>query len=357
MGALRVLLLAALAATASALTAPARMFLRRPASQQHASTKMVQTSSASEDADAERSGRVIISVLAGAGAVETGVLTADKLWPTGALDGLCLPGGGCSDVLSGPWSSVAGVPLASLGFVAYATVATLAALPLLRPSLELEGDEAAPGASALVFGAGALAAFSACLMLLLLLVLHQSCVLCFASAGLSTSILLVAWRTPLLRAETEKLVFAGSGALVSAAAAAALFVAQGGADGVAAAGGAAGAAGPVAAPKIRAHSSARALAIATKLQERGARFYGAYWCSHCRDQKEALGMEAMRLLPYMECDANGVNTRRAECTAVGIKGYPTWELDGALFPGERDLDELEEMIAGKAEPDGVANKR
>ena len=102
---------------------------------------------------------------------------------------------------------------------------------------------------------------------------------------------------------------------------------------------------------IRTHSSERALELSKRLTARGARFYGAYWCSHCRDQKEALGQEAMRLVPYLECDANGKNSRRAECTAVGIRGYPTWEVDGALFPGERSLDELEEILAGNVEPD------
>ena len=39
----------------------------------------------------------------------------------------------------------------------------------------------------------------------------------------------------------------------------------------------------------------------------------------------------------------------AECQAVGIKGYPTWILEGKQYPGERSLDQLEDMLAGKAE--------
>ena len=183
--------------------------------------------------------------------------------------------------------------------------------------------------------------------------------LCFASAALSASILVVTWRTPLVRSRTDATVFAGSGALLSAAAAVALYVGQSAAvAGLASADlGVDAALGPVAPPAIQAHSSARALALASKLQARGARFYGAYWCSHCRDQKEALGAEAMKLLQYYECDANGKASRRAECMAAGIKGYPTWELGGALFPGERDLDELERMLAGEVEPDGLNAKK
>ena len=62
----------------------------------------------------------------------------------------------------------------------------------------------------------------------------------------------------------------------------------------------------------------------------------------------------MTLVPYLECDANGKDSRRAECSAAGIRGYPTWQLDGKLFPGERDLDQLEAMLRGDAEPDAVA---
>ena len=354
MVALQILCSCAVALTPS-LSVPA---LRRAPAPLHVGAKtMTATTTGGGGGDEDdRSGRVIIALLAGAGAIETGVLTVEKLWPSGALSGLCLPGGGCADVLNGPWSTVLGVPLAAFGLVAYASMAALAAQPLVLPRTDdAVADVSAPGTGVLVFGSGALASFSACLMLLLLLVVQQTCVLCIASAGLSSAILLTAWRTPLLRSKTDTAVLTASGALVSAAAAAALFAAQGGAELADVRQEPASAqVAPVAPPAIRASSSARALGIAKQLQARGARFYGAYWCSHCRDQKEALGAEAMRLVPYLECDANGAGSRRAECTAAGIRGYPTWQLDGALFAGERDLDELELMLAGEVEPDGVA---
>jgi len=288
----------------------------------------------------DQQGRIALATLAAAGAVETGTLTADKLWDVGALDGFCLQGGSCADVLSGPWSSVFGVPLSLLGFVAYSAMAFLAALPLMRETT----DEADWNVAALMVGSGALASFSSCLMLLLLLVIREPCVLCFTSAALSASIFAVAWRTPLQASRTDAAVLAGSGAFVTLAAAVALFMAT-----------------PTAPtrldddmlgvpPPIQTHSSERALQLARKLRARGGRFYGAYWCSHCNGQKQTLGAEAMKLVPYVECDANGVDSRRAECSSAGVKGYPTWELGGALYPGERDLDEIEEMLAGKATP-------
>ena len=94
-----------------------------------------------------------------------------------------------------------------------------------------------------------------------------------------------------------------------------------------------------------------ALDIAKRLQARNAQFYGAYWCSHCANQKEILGKEAMSLIPYNECDKDGVNSKRAQCKEAGISGYPTWSLDGKLYPGERDLDELENMLKGEVTVD------
>jgi len=143
----------------------------------------------------------------------------------------------------------------------------------------------------------------------------------------------------------------GSGALFSLAAAATLFYADGGVELASVQRRSASLQRQidevVAPPVIRSKSSARAMEIARRLEARGAQFYGTYWCSHCRDQKETLGKEAMRLVTYNECDADGKNSKRAECKAVGVKGYPTWLLDGKLYPGERDLDGLDAMLKGE----------
>jgi len=34
------------------------------------------------------------------------------------------------------------------------------------------------------------------------------------------------------------------------------------------------------------------------------------------------------------------------CQAKEIKGYPTWEIGGRFFRGEKTLDELEEILEG-----------
>ena len=33
--------------------------------------------------------------------------------------------------------------------------------------------------------------------------------------------------------------------------------------------------------------------------------YGAFWCSHCHEQKEAFGSQAMKDFPYVECYPDG----------------------------------------------------
>jgi glutaredoxin len=76
--------------------------------------------------------------------------------------------------------------------------------------------------------------------------------------------------------------------------------------------------------------------------------YGAYWCPHCIDQKNKFG-EAKKLIPYIECDAKGENPQTALCQEKGIKGFPTWEINGKMLSGERSLDELADASGYKGD--------
>ncbi len=86
-------------------------------------------------------------------------------------------------------------------------------------------------------------------------------------------------------------------------------------------------------------------AFAACVGEKKATFYGAFWCSHCQNQKKEFGSSA-HLLPYVECstpDGNGVT---AVCKEKGIKGYPTWEFaDGTRETGELSLEHLAEKTS------------
>ena len=100
-------------------------------------------------------------------------------------------------------------------------------------------------------------------------------------------------------------------------------------------------------PSIKTRSTARELKLATHLKASGARMYGAYWCSHCNSQKVAFGADAARLIRYVECAPDGFDSERKLCQSSGVKGYPTWEINGEFYPGEKSLDELVELSGFK----------
>lgn len=89
-------------------------------------------------------------------------------------------------------------------------------------------------------------------------------------------------------------------------------------------------------------SNANELAtFATCISDSGAKFYGAFWCSHCQNQKLAFGVSAS-LLPYIECSTED-NKQVPECRDAKIEGYPTWEfLDGSRLSGELSFPILSE---------------
>lgn len=78
------------------------------------------------------------------------------------------------------------------------------------------------------------------------------------------------------------------------------------------------------------------------LTEKGAVFYGAFWCPHCQNQKAAFGKSA-RYLSYVECSTPDGRDQLALCAEKGIEGYPTWEFsDGSRESGEVTFARLAE---------------
>jgi uncharacterized membrane protein len=68
--------------------------------------------------------------------------------------------------------------------------------------------------------------------------------------------------------------------------------------------------------------------LAEHLTNAEAKFYGAYWCPHCQEQKLVFGSSAKRL-PYVECSPNGQKGPRATaCVVQNIQNYPTWVIGG-----------------------------
>jgi hypothetical protein len=85
--------------------------------------------------------------------------------------------------------------------------------------------------------------------------------------------------------------------------------------------------------------------FATCLKDKGAVFYGAFWCSHCRAQKKMFGSSA-KLLPYVECSTPDAKGQTPLCIEKKIASYPTWEFaDGSRLNGEIPLAQLAEKTS------------
>ena len=83
--------------------------------------------------------------------------------------------------------------------------------------------------------------------------------------------------------------------------------------------------------------------LAQCITDSGAKFYAAFWCPYCQEQKRVFGRGADSL-PYIECSTPNGQGQLATCAEAEITSYPTWEfadgvrLSGALAP--RSLAQL-----------------
>ena len=97
-------------------------------------------------------------------------------------------------------------------------------------------------------------------------------------------------------------------------------------------------------PPVKTATTPKAAALAKHLSAKGARMYGAYWCSHCFDQKSAFGSKAVEDIDYVECAADGVDSQRAKCDRRGVKlpdlGHrrATGDIDELAAVGVQGLD-------------------
>ncbi len=79
-------------------------------------------------------------------------------------------------------------------------------------------------------------------------------------------------------------------------------------------------------------------AFAQCLAEKRLTMYGAYWCSHCQNEKKAFG-DSIKYVPYIEC-----TQETKKCLDAGIQGYPTWiDSGGNKYSGEQGLASLSKI--------------
>ncbi|GIL84640.1 hypothetical protein Vretimale_14537 [Volvox reticuliferus] len=286
-----------------------------------------------------------MTALASVGVIETAYLAYVKLF-NGPL--IC-PTNGCESVLSSPYAQLFGLPLPLFGLVAYGTVGALAMTYLRQAQGNAPAAALQTTLTGLTAGVAALATTSAVLISILQTRLGGTpCMWCYLSAGISTT-LAVTLGTTLSGKQLKENALGGVGGALATAAV--LYVGLPSGSG-------SGAVYddnfslPYKAPLVSTKSSNRAIDLAHRLSAVGARMYGAFWCSHCLEQKEDFGSAAMADFPYVECFPNG--WKRGEkvapaCAAANIRAFPTWVIGGKTIEGELQLDELEkELVRAEA---------
>ena len=63
--------------------------------------------------------------------------------------------------------------------------------------------------------------------------------------------------------------------------------------------------------------------FATCLKDKGAVFYGAFWCPHCNNEKALFG-SSKDLVPYVECSTPDGKGQTQICADEKVESYPTW---------------------------------
>ncbi|KAB8330773.1 vitamin K epoxide reductase family protein [Scytonema tolypothrichoides VB-61278] len=290
--------------------------------------------------------RILIAAIASCGALTTAYLTVVKLTQGSAA----CPTNSCDVVLSSPYATVLGLPLALFGFLAYASMATFALAPLaVDPAKNKPTRTKLENWTWLLLLAGAIAMsiFSGYLMYLLFFTIKALCLYCLGSALFSLSLLVLTiigrtWDdigqiffTAIIVGMVTLIGTLGIYANVNNPSA------NTGSGGVSLT--------PTGDPKvgvgwpITTTSGEAEIELARHLTKIGAKEYIAWWCPHCHEQKQLFGKEAYPEIQKIECDPQGKDSRPDLCKAAGIQGYPTWEINGKQYPNVQSLEKLAQV--------------
>lgn len=293
--------------------------------------------------------RLLIGITAILGICVTAYLTWVKL----SNNGICGTEG-CQTVLSSPYANVGNFPLTGLGLLSYITVAVMAFAPtLIDPKTKKATHNQLNNLTwigLLLAGVG-MAVFSGYLMYLLAFVIKAVCPFCIASAVFTFTIFGLTifghnWE------DVGQVIFTGmAAALVSLLVSLVLYntsISQGEryVNGIVEITSLAPttAAEPGIGWDIKSTSGAAEIALAKHLTAKGAKMYSSYWCPHCYEQKQLFGKQAWGEVTNIECAADAKKNPQPEvCNKAGIKGFPTWIIDGKLDPGVKKLAKLGQM--------------
>ncbi|MBY6205839.1 vitamin K epoxide reductase family protein [Halomonas denitrificans] len=251
----------------------------------------------------------LVAVLAAVGVLITGFMTVSGMITEAPP--FCGPDSGCDLVQNSSYGTLLGLPVALWGLVWYLAILWSATLlpARLKRWRRLAWLTAVGTAVSLYF------------TLTGLLVLDAWCAWCLASQLVMLALLIAVFaRRPESAPGEPWPRFAGALLLVGAVISGGLYAWQN------------GLLQPPEDPRLR--------GLAEHLEATGAKYYGAFWCPNCQDQRDLFGRSADRL-PYVECSPSGRRGPVAsECVFNDISGYPTWIIDGQRYPRVLSLDEL-----------------
>ena len=259
--------------------------------------------------------------LASIGILLSGYLTYTA-WQEKLVAG-CAVGSGCDVVLNSRWSTLFGMPTSFWGLLTYASLAAIA----WNKATDL------PWKAAWLLSLFGLF-YSLYLTAVAFVALNAACPYCLTSLGLMTIIFItVTWQRPTNLPGFTWGPWLAKSVSSAVVAVLALHLYYAGYWGKAP--------GPED-PWVR--------GLAEHLTKTDAKFYGAYWCPHCIEQKELFGASVKRV-PYVECSPSGPSAPQATvCKEKDIKSYPTWVIDGTRYTGTLGLDALAQY--SKYKPQG-----
>lgn len=222
----------------------------------------------------------------------------------------CAAGSACDIVLASQWAKLFGVPTSLWGFLAYASLAAIAFIRRAEIQWKLAFVVS-------LFGV----LYSAYLTGAALLALKAACPYCLSSFAVMTAALAVTiYRRPAGPGNFSNFQWTAWLAKTVSAALAVILALH--------------------LYYIGAWGDSKLYALADHLTKIDAKFYGASWCPHCREQKRVFGDAAGRL-PYVECSPEGPNSPQAPaCDAMHIEVYPTWIINGRRYEGALMPDDL-----------------
>ena len=300
--------------------------------------------------------RPIIGAIAIAGAILTAYLTITKLAGGEVTCSVEGGSGSCGDVLNSPYAEVFGLPLSLFGCLGYLSMAAFALSPLLVDPEKNRGLRKQLENTTwllLLAGSTAMAVFSGYLMYVLAFKIQAVCYYCIGSAlfALSMFILTVMgkdWE------DIGQIFF--TGAIVTVLTLVGTLGVYANVDNPMAVEGIPDSDGLIAIPQgtgspqppkgweITTVSGESEVSLAEHLTAVGAKKYGAFWCPHCYEQKQLFGKDAFEKVEYVECaDPSNPRLQTAACQQAKITSYPTWEIDGKLYPGVQKLPKLAEL--------------